>query len=257
MAALSRKLTSRVIGIHRDGDPKGQAIALGATTEQTYSIEEGAAEAELIFVCTPAGAVTRRAGVAAANCDPRTILTDVASTKVNIVAELDQLPVRFVGAHPLAGSHASGVEAARPDLFVGQRVVTTPTDRTDAAALERVEQFWRAMGTTTLRMSPPAHDEALAATSHLPHWVASALAACTPEAHLSLVALGWKDTTRVAAGNVEVWKDIFSENREQLLVAHARFVGVLDRFREALENRDFDSLVSLLELAKQQRESAE
>lgn len=254
-AALSRGVVRRVIGIHRDGDPVGQAIALGATTSQTYVIEEGVVDADLIFVCTPAGAVVEKARLVARHCPPHAVITDVASTKERIVAELAGLPIPFVGGHPLAGSHSSGVEAARADMFEGERILTTPAAHTDEHALDFVESFWHSLGARVMRMSPEQHDLTMAATSHLPHWLASALAAVTPRDCLSFAASGWKDTTRVAAGNTEVWRDIFLQNRDQVLHAHAGFVQMLQRFQRALEQNDAQALVDLLEQGKQIRDA--
>jgi prephenate dehydrogenase len=255
MAALQRNVVREVMGIHPDSDPPELAMRLGATTGQTYVIEAGVADVDLVVVCTPAAEVTIRGRVAAEHCKPTTVITDVASTKSQIVQSMDALAARFVGGHPLTGSHASGVEAARADLFEGQRVVLTPTAQTDEAALQYVERFWQALGAETLRMTPDAHDQALAATSHLPHWVAAALAVSTPSEYLPYVAGGWKDTTRVAAGNVEMWRDIFTENRERLLAAHERFIGTLDQFRQALEDDNIEALMQLLEQGKQNRDA--
>jgi prephenate dehydrogenase len=255
MAALRRNVVREVMGIHPDSDPPDVAMHLGATTGQTYVIEEGVADVDLVVVCTPAGEVTTRGRVAAAHCKPTAVITDVASTKSQIVQTMDALPGRFVGGHPLTGSHESGVEAARPDLFVGQRVVLTPTAETDESALHDVERFWQALGAETQRMSPTAHDQALAATSHLPHWVAAALAAATPPEYFPFVAGGWKDTTRVASGNVEMWRDIFTENREHLLSAHERFIETLDQFRQAIEDDNIEALIQLLEQGKQNRDA--
>jgi prephenate dehydrogenase len=253
MAALRRNVVREVIGIHPDSDPPDVAMRLGATTGQTYVIEEGVADVDLVVICTPASEVAVRGRVAAAHCQPTTVMTDVASTKSQIVQAMDALWPQFVGGHPLTGSHASGIEAARADLFEGQRVVLTPTAATDESALQYVKRFWEALGAATLRLTPAAHDQALAATSHLPHWVAAALAASTPPEYFPLVAGGWKDTTRIAAGNVEMWRDILMQNREHLLAAHERFVGKLDQFRQALEAGNVDALIELLEQGKQNR----
>ncbi len=256
MAALQRKVVDEVIGIHPDSDPPDLAMRLGATTAQTYRIEAGVADVDMVVVCTPVGEVTLRATVAASHCPSHTVITDVASTKASIVAKMDAAwPGRFVGGHPLTGSHASGVRAARPDLFLGKRVLLTPTEQSDEASLACVEHFWRALGAQPTRMHPDEHDRALAATSHLPHWVATALAATTDPAHFPLVASGWKDTTRIAAGNVEMWRDIFMTNRDHLLRTHNEFVQTLDQFRQALEDRDSDALVVWLEKGKRNRDA--
>ncbi len=254
-AALERGLLQRVVGIHRDGDPLGQAIELGATTSQTFVIEEGVVDADLIFVCTPAGAVVDKARLVAKHCRPDAVITDVASTKARIVAELADLSIPFVGGHPLTGSHSSGVDAARADLFDGERILITQGPHIDANALEYVESFWRSLGATTWHFTPEQHDATMAVTSHLPHWLASALAAATPQDCLGLVGRGWSDTTRIAAGNTEVWRDIFLQNRDEILKAHADFVGMLESFRAALQSNDEQALVKLLEQGKNIRDA--
>ena len=254
MAALQRKLARKVVGIHRDGDPEGQAIALGATSTQTYSIEEGVADVDMVFVCTPARAVVEKVQLVAENCRPGTIITDVASTKANIVAEIGG-GVPFVGGHPLAGSHQSGVEFANAELFAEKTTVLTPSEETDPKVLETVSGVWAALGAQVRCMGAEEHDLALAMTSHLPHWIASALSLATPQDLLPLVASGWKDTTRVSAGNVEMWTDIFMENRDQLLVACDKYQAIMHQFRQALEAADDPAIESLLEQGKQNRDA--
>ena len=254
-AALQRGVVRQVVGIHRDGDPIGQAIRLGATTSQTFVIEDGVTQADLIFVCTPAGAVVEKVRLVARFCKPNAIISDVASAKSRIVTELKDLPVPFVGGHPLTGSHSSGVDAARSDLFEGERILIAESPHTDADALEYVESFWHSLGATTQRMSPAEHDATMAITSHLPHWLASVLAAVTPPDYLKLVGRGWQDTTRIAAGNTEVWRDIFLQNRDEMLKAHAEFRRLLDRFQQALQANDEQAIVELLEQGRQIRES--
>ena len=117
---------------------------------------------------------------------------------------------RFVGSHPLAGDHRGGAEHARPDLFNGRTVVITPMATTRPAAVVEISGFWQSLGARVTTMSPAEHDKALAATSHLPHLVAAALAAATPEDLLPLAASGWRDTTRVAGGDPKLWQAILN-----------------------------------------------
>ena len=185
----------------------------------------------------------------------------------------------FVGSHPLAGSEKSGPEFADPNLFEGCVTVVTPTEprgtgisaRLDgdgqecpsysrgplpfAASVEAVESFWRSLGARVLRMSPDEHDRAVAEISHLPHLLASALAAAADPQDLILAAGGWRDTTRVAAGDVELWRQIFCENRRHVLQSLGRFEKVLSAFRQALEGNDPAELVRLLQLGKSNRDS--
>jgi hypothetical protein len=123
---------------------------------------------------------------------------------ITMILEQDMALRRFSEtrrSHPLAGSEKCGVEFARADLFDARVVVVTPSRRTSADDAQAVADFWSGLGASVLMMSPEAHDKALAATSHLPHLVASALAAKTTSADLPLTASGWRDVTRIAAGD--------------------------------------------------------
>lgn len=140
----------------------------------------------------------------------------------------------FCGSHPLAGSEKSGVGFALADLFVGRLAVVTPSEQTPEPLAERTEKFWQMLGSRTLRMTPQEHDCGVARTSHLPHVVASALAAGTPQAPLPLAASGWCDTTRVAAGGVELWQQILLENRQPVLEALQEFSTSLQPWIAAL-----------------------
>src|SRR5262249_29728245 len=141
---------------------------------------------------------------------PGTVLTDVGSTKAEVVRVVGALAngVVFVGSHPLAGSEKQGPEHADADLFAGRLVVVTPGPHTEEAALCRVADFWRALGAGVERMSPEEHDDAVALTSHLPHVVASALAGALPPELAGLTATGFRDSTRIAAGGPDLWAAI-------------------------------------------------
>jgi len=163
-----------------------------------------------------------------------TVVTDVGSTKRNIVRAAERLgagrPLAFVGSHPLAGSEQSGYRVARADLFRGATVVVTPTEATELAALKRTTEFWEALGARVTSLDPETHDRTVAAISHLPHLVACALVdgACRVEpAALELAARGFRDTTRIAAGDPDMWTEIFLANRDALSAS-------VEAFREAL-----------------------
>ena len=195
---------------------------------------------------------------AAHGCAPGTLLTDAGSTKAAIVRALDgRLPagVHFVGSHPLAGSEKRGPEHANPRLFERRLTVVTQTPRTDPAALERTRAFWEGLGARVRVMSPEEHDRALALTSHLPHLLAAALAAIVPPELYDLTATGFRDTTRVAAGDPSIWTGIFAQNRAAVGDALDQLCQRLDRFRTALEARDTTALDNLLAQAKKVRDA--
>jgi prephenate dehydrogenase len=178
----------------------------------------------------------------------------VAQTEVLLHARYDGL-LPFIGSHPIAGSEKSGAEAARGDLFERRTVVITPTASTDDDVTGAVEQFWRSLKGRVVRMSPARHDEVLARTSHLPHLVASALAAATPADMLPLTAGGWSDTTRVAAGDAEMWRQILMANSVQTLKGLEDFERVLARLRRAVEEGDGPRLAEILAEGKSRRDS--
>ena len=170
------------------------------------------------------------------HCKPGALFTDGGSTKGNVLCGVEgRLPahVRFVPAHPLAGSEKAGAEHARADLFDGRLTILTPTDETDPAAAARVGAFWEALGCRVLSMPPDEHDRALATTSHLPHAAAAGVAGVTPPDWLPLTAGGFRDTTRVAAGDPALWAAIFLANRGPVLRALDDYTRRMAEFRRA------------------------
>jgi prephenate dehydrogenase len=195
---------------------------------------------------------------AAPGCAAGTLLTDAGSTKAAIVRGVEgRLPdgVAFVGSHPLAGSEKRGPEHADARLFHNRLTVVTRTDRTPADALERTAAFWQALGSRVHVMAPEDHDRALALTSHLPHLLASALAGLLPPELYDLTATGFRDTTRVAAGDPALWTGIFLQNRAAVLDELARLGARLDAFRQALAAADGPALDALLAQAKRIRDA--
>ena len=256
LAVRERKLAREVVGIGRRESSLTAAREAGAIDRGTTDLSEGVATAELIIVCAPVDTITESVILAASACRPNALITDAGSTKHDIVTTIDAaLSARragspFVGSHPLAGDHRGGVEFARADLFEGRTVVVTPTSETRPAAVVEITGFWQSLGARVTTMTPSAHDAALAATSHLPHLVAAALAAATPEKLLPLAASGWRDTTRVAAGDPKLWQPIFATNRTHVLAALDRFMEKISALREALDQSNDHQLLRILDQAK-------
>ena len=261
LGAKKRGLASEIVGVVRSESSQQRAKDSGAVDATTTDLAAAAAAADVVVVCTPVSQITGHLLAAAAACPEGALLTDAGSTKGRIVeqteaglAKLDAPPA-FVGSHPLAGDHRTGPEAARDDLLVGRRVVITPSNNSPAAAIERTHAFWQALGAETLELAPEAHDQLLARTSHLPHLVASALAAATPEAALPLAATGWRDTTRVAGASATLWRDILLANREESLAALHDFQTQLTAFADALASDDAQATEQLLEQGRQRRDA--
>lgn len=258
LALRERGLAGRVIGIGRRPTTLEVARERGAVTETTTDLKQGVAEAELVVVCTPVATIVETVEQVAAASPASCLITDAGSTKGEIVAALDHLSdkgPRFVGSHPLAGGENSGPQHGRADLLVGRVVVLTPAEKTRPEDLQTLEQFWCALGARVVSLSPAEHDEALATTSHLPHLVAAAIAGSTPKQYAALVATGWLDTTRIAAGDAELWQQILLGNRDHVLKSLDRFEALLTEMREAIENVDQNRLKTLLLKAKRTRDA--
>lgn len=257
LAMRKRKLARRVVGYGRSAETLEESLRLQAVDAVETDLEAACRDADLVVICTPVQLV----GAFVRDCIPFIArggwVTDVGSTKLRICDSLSPAGRdSFCGSHPLAGSDKSGVSFARPDLFENRLTIVTPTETTPAGLAERTEQFWQALGSRTARMSPEEHDRGVACTSHLPHVVAAALAAATPDELLPLVATGWCDTTRVAGGSVELWRQILAENRQPVLNALENFALSLEPWMTALREADGEQLTKLLSAGKQQRDAA-
>ncbi len=260
LAVKQRRLAERVLGVGRHEASLQRAQAAGAIDESCLDLIEAVPRAEFAVFCTPVDQIAEQVLKVGPVCAPGTLLTDAGSTKAAIVRAVDgRLPngISFVGSHPLAGSEKRGPENAAANLFENKLTIVTPTSQTEATALDRTRAFWRALGARIRLMDPNEHDRALALTSHLPHLAAAALAGILkPELH-DLTAGGFRDTTRVAAGDPSIWTGIFLQNKEAVLAALDRFDERLHRFREALKAGDRLPLDSLLQQAKKVRDALE
>ncbi|HTN77516.1 MAG TPA: prephenate dehydrogenase/arogenate dehydrogenase family protein, partial [Pirellulaceae bacterium] len=258
LAVRERKLAKQVIGIGRTISNLTIAQERGAVDLFTTNLAEGVQQAQLTIICTPIETIAEQA-IAISQASPvGALITDAGSTKAGILTELGErlaAGTTFIGSHPLAGSEKTGAEFARADLLVNRVVVVTPTPATPPDKLAAIREFWEALGARVVEMSPEQHDAAVAATSHLPHMVSTALAVATPLEFLELVAGGWLDTTRIAGGDAELWRQILLANRDHSLRALDKFEKVLSGLRTALQNRDGDALRQLLEAGKQTRDA--
>jgi len=258
LAARERAATRRVIGVGRNLETLERTKGLGIIDEFTTDIAAGVRSAEIVVFCSPVDQIAKQALAAAPYAQPGALFTDAGSTKANIVRDLEaKLPphIRFVGAHPLAGSEKQGAENARADLFDGRVCVLTPTARTDVAALERATLFWKSLGCEVKRLTPEEHDLALATTSHLPHFVAALLAGSVPGKWRQFTATGFRDTTRIASGDPVLWTAIAHENAVALALAIDQFAGRLTELREAVLNQDDEELARILTAAKRVRDA--
>ena len=257
LALRERELADQVVGVGRRMTSLEKALERGAITQATTDFAAGVADADVIIVCTPVDMIAEQIRQVAGACRSTALITDVGSTKGSIVSALDgdRSCQGFVGSHPLAGDHRSGPEHAVADLFLDRVVVITPTPSTREGLAGAVGEFWSQLGANIVTMQPDEHDAILAMTSHLPHLVASSLALATDEQMRSFVAGGWRDTTRIAAADARLWRQIFSHNRVATLAALDRFQSVVAQLRAALESEDDDRLEDYLQEARQRRDA--
>ncbi|MFQ5734282.1 MAG: prephenate dehydrogenase [Planctomycetaceae bacterium] len=258
-AALhARRLCHRVIGVGRSAEKLRPALDSGLIDAVATDVTLAAAESDLLIFCTPVDRIVAGVCAASERCRPKTLITDAGSVKRDICEALDEgLPggVTFVGSHPLAGSEKTGFEHADADLFEGRVCVVTPTDNSASESVARIGGFWQSLGMTVIETSPAEHDRLLAIASHVPHVVAPALAAILDEETAPFAASGFRDSTRIAAGDPALWAAIFEANRVAVEAGLERFTQSLEQFREAVSAGNWGRLQNLLETAKRNRDA--
>ena len=257
-AVRHRALAGRVVGIGRSEQSLELARQLGAIDEVSTDLASAVRESSLIIIATPVDRIIEQVEAIRNFAPPSALVTDAGSTKRVIVEALSKDRSKgacFIGSHPLAGSEKSGVQAASPDLLVGKTVVVTPTEQTPANRVEELCQFWQQLGARTQLMSAEQHDHILARTSHGPHCLASALAAATPAEHLTLAASGWRDTTRIASGDAELWTEILKQNSHAVVEALDAVQLKLQDLIEAIRQGDWQVVTSLLKEGKERRDA--
>jgi prephenate dehydrogenase len=259
LALQARRLSGRVIGVGRSAESLAAARRAKVVTETSLDLAAAVAEADLVVVATDVGTIAPLLNRIDEAVRPGTLITDAGSTKASIVAAWEKRRRtrrgRFVGGHPIAGSHKSGPAAADATLFEGRVAVVTPARATPAADAEAIGGFWSALGSTVFMIDPKEHDKLLAATSHAPHLVAAAIALATPAAARQFTAGGWRDTTRIAAGDPELWADILLDNAPQVAKALARIATGAEKMLAAIEAGDRRRLRTLLARAKEDRDA--
>lgn len=258
LALRQRKLARSVVGVGWRQVSLSRAQRLGAIDRVALRLDEAVADSDLTIFCTPVTTIVEQVSQAAEHCTKNALFTDCGSTKGRIVERLEAtLPpkVRYVGSHPLAGSEKRGVEHARPDLFEGRVCVVTATHRTSQSAIRKLREFWMSLGSRVVLLAPEVHDQIVAYTSHAPHLAAAALTIMLPERYREFAAGGFRDTTRIAASDPNLWTGIFLDNANRLLEALSAFEDSVSEFRTALERRDAAHLRELWHRAREGREA--
>jgi prephenate dehydrogenase len=264
LAAKKRRVAREIAGFVRRQKSIAECEKFGATDFATTDLLAAVSNSDLIILCTPLAqmaAITKRFLPALKR---GAIVTDVGSVKCDVVRELESLVQKsgahFVGGHPMAGAEKTGVAAARADLFVDAVCVLTPTKKTNLAALEKLEQFWKSLGARVLKMDAAQHDLLVSRSSHLPHVVATTLAnlvlnPANPKQQAALCANGFRDTTRIASGSPEMWRDIALANRKNLSRSLDAFISDLQKFQRILKKSDAKAVSKFFATAKSRRDN--
>jgi prephenate dehydrogenase len=245
LAVRSRGVAARVAGATRRREVREAALRRGAVDE-AGGFGDAADGADLVVLATPVFAMADVLRAVAPRLREGALVTDVGSVKAVLAETLPGLlprGVRYVGAHPMAGSHRSGFEHARADLFEGAPCIVSRA--ADAAARDRVCEFWRALGARVVLREPARHDAEVAWMSHVPHVVAFAFARAlglAPEGAQEVAGSGFRDFTRIAHGDPELWGDILTANRKAIVAPLQAVAASLADLGQAIEAGDADAV---------------
>ncbi|MBC6445353.1 MAG: prephenate dehydrogenase/arogenate dehydrogenase family protein [Alphaproteobacteria bacterium GM202ARS2] len=245
----ARTLADRLVMVDRDTGIHGTIAEVTAADKVVGRVADVDTFSDGVVLAVPVGQTQSvLAEVATMPLSNESVVTDVGSVKATVVAVAQAFKdMAFVGAHPLAGTEHSGPQAAQTQLFEGRVCVMTPTETTVARAYDKVEALWQGVGMRVMKMHPQEHDRLVALSSHLPHAIAFALAACIRDKDKELWGAidelsggGLKDVIRVAASDATMWRDIFVHNRKPLTQAVDEFKGCLDTLEAMIQGNDGD-----------------
>ena len=252
----------RLIGVPRREETLKQALEMGAIDEGTTDHVKGAAEADIVFICTPINLILPVSSEIAPNLKKGAVITDVGSSKHEIVSQAEKSTpkgVYFVGGHPMAGKETTKLESADPELFKGKTWILTKTSKTSSRALEQIKQLVEKIGAKTLIMDPRTHDLVVAAISHMPLAVAvslvSTIAAETEKDLMAkCAASGFRDTTRIASGDPILGVDMFTSNQKAVLKMISAFKRSLSNLENLIKEGNGEKIHEELEKAKSFRD---
>jgi prephenate dehydrogenase len=264
LAIKKRGLAGQVVGYVRRAASVAECKKAKAVDLCTQDLHAAVAEADLIVLCTPLAQMLPLLKEMRPAIKRGAIITDVGSVKATVVKELESRAAKFgahfIGSHPMAGAEKTGVAAARAELFTNAICVVTPTKRSHQPSIKKLEEFWKAVGARVLRMAPELHDELVSRSSHLPHVAAATLANLVldpkhPKSQPLLCANGFRDTTRIASGSPEMWRDIAMANRKNLSKALDAYIRDLKKFQSVLKKSDERAAEKFFQSGKQRRDA--
>ncbi len=258
-----KKIAKSIVGFGRQEANLRKAVDLGVIDEYSLSLNEAVEQADFILIAVPVGSILPLVEKISPSLKKQSIISDVGSVKGSLVEKIENiLPegVHFVGAHPIAGTENSGVEASFAELFEGSKCIITPTKLTDHDTLQKVKKLWELMGSETVLMEPDKHDEIMAAVSHLPHVAAYAMTSFVfglrqtwPDI-LSYSAGGFRDFTRIASSHPAMWSDICNYNSNALIKMIEQYEATLGQFKALIKEKNWFQLEKTMSEAKKSRD---
>lgn len=258
MAIKKKRLAKKVIGFARRKKTIKEALKLKAIDKGTLNLKQAVKNADLIILATPISTIINLSKQIIKFADKNTVITDVGSSKLQIVSSLEKiLPrnIQFVGAHPLAGSEKKGASFGCADLFKNTLCILTPTAKTNKTALKKIKDLWQSLGAGIKIMTPKKHDRILAFVSHLPHMVSFSLINSIPDQYLAFAPAGLKDMTRIASSDPAIWKDIFQTNRKELKDAISKFESSLKKLQRMSLSKKGIGVIKTLATIKNKRDN--
>ena len=262
LAMKRANLVKRVVGYSKSPSTTARALQLGVIDVEAPSALLAVSGADLVLLAVPVAATESTLKTVRHLISPDMLIMDVGSSKRDVVDAARRVLRNnmsgFVPCHPIAGSEVSGVDNADAGLYNGKRIVITPIDRTSPAKVRQAEMLWRDLGCDVLTMTPETHDAAFAAVSHLPHMLAFALMnSITSQAdgrdYLSLAGPGFRDFSRIAASDPQLWRDVLIANREEIARQSELFERALVQLRRAISDGDGEELKRLINSASHAR----
>ena len=254
LAVQDRASDITTTGYDADADVRGKAAERGLVGTVCTSVSDAVAEADLVILCVPVGAMGSAAAEIAGHLKPGAIISDVGSSKQSVLEDLSAaLPgLTVIPAHPVAGTEQSGTEAGFATLFENRWCILTPPDGADEASVEALADFWRTLGSKIEIMDAEHHDLVLAVTSHIPHLIAYTIVGTASDLEdvtrgevIKYSAGGFRDFTRIAASDPTMWRDVFLQNRSAVLEMLGRFTEDLTALQRAIRSGDGETLHEL------------
>lgn len=262
LALKKAGLVQRVVGYSKSPTTTARALQMGVIDVEAPSALLAAAGADMVLLAVPVGATEATLKSIKHLVTPEMLIMDVGSTKGDVVQAarnaLGNQIASFVPAHPNTGKEVAGVAHADADLYRGAKVILTPTERTLTSHLHKAQALWTALECDVRVMSPETHDAAFAAVSHLPHMLAFAMMQSVmrqpqADAFLSIAGPGFRDFTRIAAGDPKMWRDILLANKTEVLAQAAQFKHAVQAFEDVLQSDNAQALEDMITLASAAR----